>query len=62
MINGLSQDSAHPEHWPQNHSAEFHVFQQRNPRGLYVKALRSEIRQFTDIDSPYEAPEEPEVH
>jgi len=29
---------------------------------LYVKAERGEIKQFTGIDSPYEAPEAAEVH
>lgn len=34
----------------------------RDPKGLYVKALRGEIKNFTGIDSPYEAPDEPEIH
>jgi len=34
----------------------------RDPKGLYAKADRGEIRQFTGIDSPYEEPERPEVH
>ncbi len=33
----------------------------RDPKGLYAKALRGEISAFTGIDSPYEAPEEPEL-
>ena len=37
------------------------VCQERDPKGLYAKAQRGEIKQFTGIDSPYEAPEEPEV-
>ncbi|MFL6563097.1 MAG: adenylyl-sulfate kinase, partial [Bacillus sp. (in: firmicutes)] len=28
---------------------------------LYAKARRGEIRDFTGIDSPYEAPEQPEI-
>ena len=35
---------------------------ERDPKGLYAKAARGEIRQFTGIDSPYERPEHPEVH
>ena len=35
---------------------------ERDPKGLYAKAARGEIRQFTGIDSPYEAPERPDVH
>lgn len=36
--------------------------EQRDPKGLYVRARRGEIPNFTGIDSPYEAPEAPEVH
>ncbi|MPR13425.1 sulfate adenylyltransferase subunit CysN, partial [Microvirga tunisiensis] len=34
----------------------------RDPKGLYSKAIAGEIKNFTGIDSPYEAPENPEVH
>ena len=34
----------------------------RDPKGLYLKAQRGEIRNFTGFDSPYEAPLEPEIH
>ncbi|TAL72812.1 MAG: adenylyl-sulfate kinase [Rhodanobacter sp.] len=34
----------------------------RDPKGLYRKARAGEIRNFTGIDAPYEAPENPEVH
>jgi adenylyl-sulfate kinase len=37
------------------------VCEQRDPKGLYAKARRGEIRDFTGIDSPYEPPERPEV-
>jgi bifunctional enzyme CysN/CysC len=33
----------------------------RDPKGLYAKARRGEIRQFTGIDSPYEVPAAPEL-
>ncbi len=33
------------------------VCQERDPKGLYAKALAGEISNFTGIDSPYEAPE-----
>jgi len=33
----------------------------RDPKGLYKKALAGEIKQFTGIDSPYEAPEDPDL-
>lgn len=38
------------------------VCKQRDPKGLYEKAERGEIKMFTGIDSPYETPEAPEVH
>ena len=34
----------------------------RDRKGLYAKARRGELVNFTGIDSPYEAPESPEVH
>ncbi len=33
----------------------------RDPKGLYAKALRGEIKNFTGIDDPYEEPISPEV-
>ena len=33
----------------------------RDVKGLYKKARRGELRNFTGIDSPYERPEEPEI-
>ena len=34
----------------------------RDTKGLYARALKGEIKNFTGVDSPYEAPENPEVH
>jgi bifunctional enzyme CysN/CysC len=34
----------------------------RDVKGLYKKARRGELKNFTGIDSPYEPPEAPEVH
>ena len=34
----------------------------RDPKGLYKKARRGEIADFTGISSPYEAPLNPEIH
>lgn len=34
----------------------------RDPKGLYAKALKGEIKNFTGVDSPYEAPETPDIH
>jgi bifunctional enzyme CysN/CysC len=37
------------------------IAEQRDPKGLYKKARRGELKNFTGIDSPYEAPERPEL-
>ena len=37
------------------------VAEERDPKGLYKKARRGELKNFTGIDSPYEPPEAPEV-
>jgi len=37
------------------------VCEQRDPKGLYKKARAGEIKGFTGIDDPYEAPQKPEL-
>ena len=37
------------------------IAEQRDPKGLYKKARKGEIHNFTGIDSPYEEPENPEL-
>ena len=37
------------------------VCEARDPKGLYAKARRGEIQNFTGVSSPYEAPEKPDV-
>ncbi|MBI3285925.1 MAG: adenylyl-sulfate kinase [Burkholderiales bacterium] len=37
------------------------VCEARDPKGLYAKARRGEIPEFTGITSPYEAPQEPDL-
>jgi bifunctional enzyme CysN/CysC len=37
------------------------VAEQRDPKGLYKKARSGKLKNFTGIDSPYEAPENPEL-
>jgi bifunctional enzyme CysN/CysC len=37
------------------------VCEARDPKGLYARARRGEIKNFTGISSPYEAPETPDV-
>jgi len=38
------------------------VAESRDPKGLYKKARRGELLNFTGIDSPYEVPEKPEFY
>ena len=36
--------------------------EKRDPKGLYKKARAGQIKNFTGIDDPYEAPEKPEIY
>jgi bifunctional enzyme CysN/CysC len=38
------------------------VAEQRDSKGLYGKARKGELANFTGVDSPYERPEDPELH
>lgn len=42
--------------------APIEVCEARDVKGLYAKARRGELPHFTGIDSPYEPPENPELH
>ncbi|MEE9130352.1 MAG: adenylyl-sulfate kinase, partial [Phycisphaerales bacterium] len=42
--------------------APLDVAEERDPTGLYKKARAGEIKGFTGIDDPYEAPQNPELH
>lgn len=42
-------------------STPLSVCEQRDPKGLYKKARKGDIKNFTGIDSAYEAPELPEI-
>jgi bifunctional enzyme CysN/CysC len=42
--------------------APLEVAEARDPKQLYARARRGEIKNFTGIDSPYETPESPELH
>ncbi|KAG8956237.1 Adenylyl-sulfate kinase [Tulasnella sp. 424] len=42
--------------------APLSVVEQRDPKGLYKKARAGEIKDFTGISAPYEAPASPEIH
>lgn len=42
--------------------APIEVCEVRDPKGLYKKARAGELKGFTGIDDPYEAPAKPELH
>lgn len=42
-------------------NAPLDVCESRDVKGLYQKARRGELKEFTGIDSPYEAPEQPDL-
>lgn len=42
--------------------APLHVVERRDPKGLYKKARAGEIKDFTGVSAPYEAPQNPEIH
>jgi adenylylsulfate kinase len=42
-------------------AADLAVCEERDTKGLYAKARAGEIKEFTGISSPYEAPENPEL-
>jgi adenylylsulfate kinase len=43
------------------HATLDELAQNRDPKGLYRKALAGEIKGFTGVDDPYEVPEHPEL-
>ena len=42
-------------------NAPLEVCEQRDPKGLYAKARANQIKEFTGISAPYEAPINPEI-
>ena len=50
------------EFWEVFVDAPLAVAEERDVKGLYKKARSGEIKNFTGIDSPYEAPTDPEIH
>jgi adenylylsulfate kinase-like enzyme len=42
-------------------NAPLAVCEQRDPKGLYAKARKQKIKNFTGITSPYEPPLQPEI-
>lgn len=58
MVRDLFEDSEFVEI---HMSTPLSVCEQRDPKGLYKKARKGDIKNFTGIDSAYEAPELPEI-
>tara|TARA_B100001057_G_C22865261_1_gene956208 strand:- start:4810 stop:5412 length:603 start_codon:yes stop_codon:yes gene_type:complete len=42
--------------------SDLDICEKRDPKGMYKKARKGEIKNFTGISSPYEKPENPEIH
>ena len=42
-------------------NAPIDICEQRDPKGLYVKARANEIKEFTGVSAPYEPPGKPEI-
>ncbi len=42
-------------------NAPLQVCEERDPKGLYAKARTGQIKEFTGVSAPYEAPERPEI-
>ena len=57
-IRGLFSDKEFIEIYVK---ASVETCENRDPKGLYAKVRKGEIRQFTGIDSPYESPVSPEL-
>jgi len=59
----LARDRVEADEFIEVHvDASVAVAESRDPKGLYAKARRGELTNFTGIDSPYEPPETPEVY
>ena len=41
--------------------ADLRICEERDPKGLYARARRGEIQEFTGVSAPYEAPESPDL-
>jgi adenylylsulfate kinase len=50
------------QHFIETHvSTPLEVCEQRDPKGLYAKVRKGEIKNFTGVDDPYEEPENPDL-
>jgi len=58
MVRGMIEDTEFIEIFV---DTPLEVAEERDVKGLYKKARSGELKNFTGIDSPYEAPEQPEI-
>ncbi len=59
MVHDLMEDGEFIEVYV---DTPFDVCAERDPKGLYKKAMAGEIKNFTGYDSPYEPPERADIH
>jgi bifunctional enzyme CysN/CysC len=57
-VRALASDIFHEIHV----DADLNTCEARDPKGLYAKARRGEIADFTGVSAPYEPPVSPELH
>jgi adenylylsulfate kinase len=58
LVRGLMAEGDFIEAWV---DCALDVCEQRDPKGLYKKARRGEVKEFTGISAPYESPASPEL-
>jgi bifunctional enzyme CysN/CysC len=58
MAREIAGDISFTEIWV---DTPLEVCEARDPKGLYARARRGEIKNFTGIDSPFEEPENPDI-
>lgn len=57
-VRALASEMFHEIHV----DADLHTCEERDPKGLYAKARKGEIEDFTGVSAPYEPPVAPELH
>ena len=59
----LARDRVEDDEFIEVHvDASVELAESRDPKGLYAKARKGELKNFTGVDSPYESPEFPELY
>jgi adenylylsulfate kinase len=62
MIRVMARTIIGPEDFIEVYmNSSLEVCEARDTKGLYAKARRGELKEFTGIDSPFEAPEHPDL-